>query len=260
MRRTLRNFKYLMLSALLFMSCGDRKENSKSVESSGKDNVPGLMSGLTEKEKSEGWEYLFDGKNTGKWKGVGTDNFPSEAWAIEEGALVLSGKAHGSLITREVFDKFELALEFKLTDSANSGIKYFVGEMNDKDKAGKKIFNGPEYQIIDDFNHPEITDDEKGRLTSTGALYLLYSPENKTLKPAGEWNTAKIVAKGEAVEHWLNGVKLLSYERGSEEFRNKVMNTKFKNQEDYGEITRGHIMLTDHHDKVYFRNIKVRRL
>jgi hypothetical protein len=247
-----------MVSALLVTSCMDKKENSKSIESSNEDHA--LITGLTEKEKSEGWEYLFDGKSTAKWKGADTDHFPSEAWTIEQGALVLSGKARGNLITREVFGDFELVLEFKLTNSANSGIKYFVGNLNDKDKAGNKIFNGPEYQIIDDHNHPAITDDEKGRLASTGALYLLYPPENKILRPAGEWNTARIVAKGEKVEHWLNGVKLLSYERGSEEFRDKVMNTKFNNQENYGEIASGHIMLTDHHDKVYFRNIKVRRL
>jgi hypothetical protein len=202
----------------------------------------------------------FDGQNTSKWRSVNADSFPSNGWVIEEGALVLASRDGGDIITREKSDSFELALDFKLTDSANSGIKYFVGNMNDKDKEGKTIFNGPEYQIIDDHSHPGITDDKKGQLMSTGALYLLYAPENKTLKPAGQWNTARIVANGKNVEHWLNGVKLLSYERGSADFRDKITATKFKNQENYGELESGHIMITDHDDKVYFKNIKLRRL
>jgi len=213
---------------------------------------------LSDKEKSEGWELLFDGKNTEKWRGVNSDSFPSNGWTIEQGALVLSGKNGGDIITKEKFSNFELVLDFKLTHSANSGIKYFVVNMKNKEN-GKIFKNGPEYQIIDDYNHPEVKNHqhEKG---STAALYLIYAPQNKILLPEGEWNQAKIIAKGKHVEHWLNGTKVLSYERGSKDFRQRVSNTKFKDQKGYGEVSSGHILLTDHHDKVYFKNIRIKRL
>lgn len=213
---------------------------------------------LTGEEKSEDWEILFDGKNTDKWRGVNSDSFPSNGWAIEQGALVLSGKGGGDIITREKFSNFELVLDFKLTHSANSGIKYFVEKMENK-KNGKTVTNGPEYQIIDDYNHPAVKDHrhEEG---ATAALYLIYAPENKKLLPEGQWNQAKIIAKGRYVEHWLNGVKVLSYERGSNDFRQRVAATKFQDYDGYGEASKGHILLTDHDDKVYFRNIRIKRL
>ena len=257
---TLQSINVLVVSAFLIVGCGQTKKEDQSAGVKNDRDISTFVAVLTEEEKAEGWEYLFDGQNTSKWKSVSGDSFPSHGWIIEEGALVLGGTDGGDIITKEKFDNFELVLDFRLTDSANSGIKYFVGNMNNTDKQGKMIFNGPEYQIIDDHNHPAVTKDEKGSLMSTGALYLLYGPENKTLRPAGEWNTAKIVSNGKNVEHWLNGVRLLSYERGSGDFRQKVSATKFRNQEKYGELESGHIMLTDHNDKVYFKNIKVRRL
>jgi hypothetical protein len=251
----------LVVSAFLAIACSDTKKNNEDLNSEAQKDVPASTVGLTEEEKSEGWELLFDGENISKWKGMKTETFPADGWIIEDGMLVVSGKKGGDdVITREKYSNFELVFDFMLTDSANSGIKYFVGEMKNKDKDGSTIFNGPEYQIIDDYNHPAVTDDKKGNLISTGALYLLYSPENKKLKSAGEWNTGKIVAQDNQVEHWLNGVKILSYERGTEDYRSRVAETKFKNQEKYGELESGYIMLTDHTDKVFFKNIKIRRL
>ena len=250
-----------LLSGLLLAGCSDSKKSNEQAEADIEKEVPSVTVSLTDTEKAEGWELLFDGQDISKWKSIKTAEFPSDGWIIEDGTMVVSGKKGGDdIITREKYSDFELTFEFMLTDSANSGIKYFVGEMNNKDKAGSTIFNGPEYQIIDDSQHPAVTDDEKGNLISTGSLYLLYSPENKNLLPAGEWNTGKIVARGKNVEHWLNDAKILSYERGNEDFRNRVAGTKFKNQENYGELESGHIMLTDHSDKVYFKNIRIRRL
>lgn len=251
----------LVVSAYLAIACSESKKNNENVNSEVHEDVPASADRLTKEEKSEGWELLFNGEDISKWKSIKTDDFPEDGWVIKDGMLVVSGKKGGDdVITREKYSDFELMFDFMLTDSANSGIKYFVGEMKNKDKEGSTIFNGPEYQIIDDYKHPAVTDDEKGNLISTGALYLLYVPENKKLNPAGEWNTGKVVAQGNQVEHWLNDVKILSYERGTEDYRRKVAKTKFKNQEKYGELESGHIMLTDHTDKVFFKNIKIRRL
>src|SRR5690606_5776005 len=154
---------------------------------------------------SEGWELLFDGQNLEKWRSEKDDSFPSEAWIVKEGDLVLEKKG-GNIITKEKYGDFELAWEFKLTPEANSGIKYFVDTINNA-SPGKTAVNRPEYQIIDDYNHSDIPKDPQGP-SSTGALYHRCSPEDKVLSSGREWNEARIVAKGEDVEHWLNGNKL----------------------------------------------------
>ncbi len=210
------------------------------------------------KGKISGWEILFDGKGTGKWRSKNSETFPSEGWVVENGSLFLDKKGAGDIITREKFGNFELDLDFNLTFSANSGVKYFVGELKNT-KTGDIVINGPEYQIIDDYNHPEVKDHQHD-IAATASCYLLYVPENVHLLPAGQWNHIRIIAKKKHVEHWLNGVKVLSYERGSPDFHKKKSETKFKDYDDYGELARGHILLTDHGDKVYFRNIKIKRL
>lgn len=219
---------------------------------------PVIPPGPQQKAKNKGWEWLFDGKSTDKWRSVNSDRFPSTGWTIENGTLVMAGKGGGDLVTREQYSDFDLVFDFNLTPSANSGIKYFVGELKNT-QTGKTTINGPEYQVIDDYNYPEIKDDPHGK-SSTAAVYLLYAPQNKTLKPAGQWNQARIVAKGKEVSHWLNGVKVASYTRGSADFRERVAKTKFQPWANYGEAASGHIMLTDHGDKVYFRNIRIKRL
>ncbi|HLT86088.1 MAG TPA: sialate O-acetylesterase [Sphingobacterium sp.] len=214
---------------------------------------------LTEKEKSAGWELLFDGRDPNiRWRSISSDRFPKKGWIVEAGTLVLlPGRKGKDIITREQFTDFELVIDYKLADSANTGIKYFVSEL--KTVEGKTALNGPEFQLIDDSKH-ETVRDGKSPETSTGSLYLLYAPKNKVLHEPGKWNQAKIVAKGKSVEHWLNGRKVLSYERGSKEFKKLVGQTKFREYKSYGEASSGYILLQDHHDKAYFRNIKIRRL
>ncbi|HET7115131.1 MAG TPA: DUF1080 domain-containing protein [Hanamia sp.] len=216
------------------------------------------LPGNAQKEKAQGWEILFDGKNTDKWKSKNSETFPSGGWIIKDGSLFLNKKGAGDIITREKFSNFELDLDFNLTYSANSGVKYFVGELKNS-KTGDVVINGPEYQIIDDYNHPEVKN-HKHDIAATASCYLLYTPKNVHLRPAGQWNHIRIIAKGKHVEHWLNGVKVLSYERGSADFLKRKSETKFKDYDNYGELARGYILLTDHSDKVYFRNIKIKRL
>ena len=211
-------------------------------------------------EKSKGWEVLFDGKNTDKWRGLNTDTFPLNGWAIEGKTLSVKNHKKGEdIITREEYYNFELVFDFKLTYAANSGVKYFVEKIKNN-STGEMVWNGPEYQIIDDYNNPDFKNDKDPR-GSTAALYLIYAPKNKKLLPAGQWNNAKIIARGNHVEHWLNGVNVISYERGAKDFRRRMIATKFKDYDKYGELPGGHIMLTDHDgDKVYFRNIRIKQL
>lgn len=240
----------LILCSVLLSCSGPEKSREDNEDKDGASDL------LNDKEGSGDWEVLFDGKDLSEWKSVKSEEFPSEAWIIEDGSLVLAQKG-GDIITREKYGEFELVWEFNLTEGANSGIKYFVDTLAHK-TSGEKVLNGPEFQLIDDYNYPEIKEDPHG-LSSTASLYLLYAPENKNLKPAGEWNKGKIIADGNQVEHWLNGTKVLSYERGSQELLDKISETKFRDYPGYGQAQQGHIMLTDHGDKVYFRNIRIKR-
>lgn len=215
-----------------------------------KNNIP-------DKNQTEDWEILFDGKGIEKWRGKSRADFPTEGWKVEEGLLFLDGKG-GDIITKEKYSDFELIFDFNFTEKANSGVKYFVDTLVNK-KNGNLMVNGPEYQIIDDYNNPNVKNYPNG-LISTASTYLLYAPKNKKLNPHGQWNTGKIIAKDGQVEHWLNGVKVLSYKRGSKDFHKRKAKTKFKNDKNYGELESGHILLTDHNDKVYFKNIKIRKL
>lgn len=205
------------------------------------------------------WEILFDGKNLSKWRQAYKDSLPPGGWVIENNTLyVQKGRKGGDIITLESYQNFELVFDFKLTDSANSGIKYHVN-LIENTQTQKSSMMGIEYQVIDDYNHPEIKADPNS-VMSTGAAYLLYPPIGKKLNPPGQWNTAKIIVKGNYAEHWLNGIKITSYFKGTDEFNEKVAKTKFKDYPDYAKSNNGYIMLTDHGDQVYFRNIKVRKL
>lgn len=208
-----------------------------------------------------GWESLFNGSDPGKhWVSVAGGTLPNAAWKVDQGTLRHEqGQRGGDLISKHVYKDFILELEFKLDKNANSGIKYFVAPLHTK--SGKVELNGPEFQMIDDVNHESV----KGGIspkTETGSVYLLYAPnDKKVFYGHGKWNKAKVVVRGKQVEHWLNGVKIVSYERGTSSFRALVAGTKFEMyQSGYGEAEYGHILLTDHQDGASFRNIRIKRL
>ena len=146
-----------------------------------------------QKGKAQGWEILFDGKNTDKWRSKNSETFPSDGWSIQDSSLFLNKKGVGDIITREKFSNFELDLDFNLTYGANSGVKYFVGELKNS-KTGDVAINGPEYQIIDDYNHPEVKD-HKHDIAATASCYLLYTPMNVHLHPAGNGITSGSLLK-----------------------------------------------------------------
>lgn len=252
----------LLLPLIGLFGCQDIRDRARKDSAQQHQDMPpeAPFNSFTDEEKAAGWELLFDGSDPGiTWKSISGAQFPDTGWCVENDALVLlPGRHGGDIITRERFSDFELMLDYKLADSANTGIKYFVSEL--KTAQGEIVLNGPEYQLIDDYKHESVKNNSSPE-TSTGSVYLLYAPEGKKLNGPGAWNHVKITAKGNRVTHWINGKQIVSYERGSAAFRGLVADTKFNQyQTPYGEAASGHILLQDHNDKAYFRNIKIRRL
>lgn len=223
--------------------------------------------------KAGDWEILFDGKSTDKWRAFKGDSFPDKGWKVENGALkTIPGGEVVDLITKEKYGNFEFELEWKISPGGNSGIIYLVSE-----DFPQTWNTGPEYQVLDDAKHA----DGKKPQTSAGAVYALIAPTNKTLMPVGEWNTARIVVKrkpvpvatdlpaventarvetGSHVEHWLNGKKVAEYDTDSPQFKELIAASKFKDKPRFAKETSGHIALQNHHDEVWYRNIRIRRL
>ena len=217
---------------------------------------------LTYQEKNDGWQMLWDGKTTNGWRGAKLDEFPSQGWSIENGELIVAetggaeSTAGGDIVSTENYSDFELQVDFKLTPGANSGIKYYVDTELNKGP-GSSI--GLEYQILDDELHPDAKlGAQEGSRTVVSLYDLIQADPNKPINPVGDWNTAYIKSIGNHVEHWLNGVKVLEYERGSEEFLKLVLESKYAIWPNFGLLDEGQILLQDHGDKVWFRNIKVR--
>ncbi|MFB9057383.1 DUF1080 domain-containing protein [Mariniflexile ostreae] len=217
---------------------------------------------LTIDEKKNGWKLLWDGKTTNGWRGAKLEEFPEKGWQIEDGVLsVLSSggaesNAGGDIVTKAQYGDFELKVDFKLTPGANSGIKYYV-DTNLNKGAGSSI--GLEYQILDDDLHPDAKlGNHEGSRTVSSLYDLIQADVNKPIKPIGEWNTAHIISKNNHVEHWLNGVKVLEYERKSADYKKLVSESKYAQWPNFGELDKGEILLQDHGDFVSFKNIKIR--
>lgn len=217
---------------------------------------------LTAQEQAAGWRLLFDGTTTKGWRNAHADKFPDKGWTVKDGLLsvVESGGAEsahgGDIVTLDEYGDFELKVDVKLTKGANSGIKYFVTEKLGTPGRGSAI--GLEFQLLDDQVHPDAKAGRSGNRTF-GSLYdLIAAPASKPVKPVGEWNTVHIVSKGTKVEHWLNGTKLLEFDRASDAFKKLVATSKYKDYVGFGQAKSGHLLLQDHGNTVYFRNIKVK--
>ncbi|PKD21690.1 hypothetical protein APR41_01510 [Salegentibacter salinarum] len=217
---------------------------------------------LTSAEKDNGWEMLWDGETTDGWRGARLDEFPEEGWKIEDGVLTVlasgggESEAGGDIVTKELYGDFELKVDFKITEGANSGIKYFVDTDLNKGP-GSSI--GLEYQILHDERHPDAKlGNHEGSRTMASLYDLIQADPDKPVNPIGKWNTARIVSQGNKVEHWLNGEKVLEYERKSEEYRKLVSESKYVDWPNFGEAEEGHILLQDHGNEVSFKNIKIK--
>lgn len=197
------------------------------------------------------YEVLFDGENLNQWRGYGGDEIGA-GWKIVDDTLMFDGESGGGdIVTKSAYGNFELVFDWKVAEGANSGVMYRVS-LGDP----APYFSGPEYQILDDDRHA----DGRKELTSAGSLYAMYVPENKKLNAVGEWNSAKIILKGNHVEHWLNGEKVVDAELHSKDWNERLAASKFKDWEKFGKNEKGHIAFQDHGDQVWYRNILIREL
>jgi len=211
---------------------------------------------LSEAEKAEGWELLFDGKTLDNWKAYNSEG--TGTWLVEEGLLTASGTGSdstGYIITEGQYDNFDLRFEWKIAPEGNSGVLYHVIESQ---RYPTPYLTGPEYQLVDDAGFPS----ELEEWQKTGADYAMYTPDNtkKNLEPVGEWNSSRIVFDNGHVEHWLNGEKIVEFEAWTDEWFELKNSGKWEFAPDYGLSSTGHISLQDHGSKIWFRNMKIKEL
>ena len=230
---------------------------------------PSKINTLTKAEKKAGWRLLFDGTSFNGWRGLGRDYVPKGLWVVENGEIRKiknkdvkqlpdgSPVENGDLMTVEEFGDFELSFEWKIEKAGNSGLKYNVSEEMAQEQGSKYSALGFEYQMLDD------SDPVYAKLKPfqfSGSLYDLLPAKNIVLKPVGEYNSSRILINGKHVEHWLNGVKVVEFEFGSQELEDAYRVSKFNKIPGFHHKRKAHIVLQNHNDAAWFRNIKVREL
>lgn len=201
-------------------------------------------------DSKDGWTVLFDGQSTDQWQDY-KGGPVGEAWKIEDGALTMTAKGGGNVATKQTYSDFDFRFEWKISPGGNSGV-IFLSRPGD----GAPYMSGPEYQILDDSKHKD-----GGNLkTSAGSLYALIAPKGKTLNPVGEWNSGRIVKNGANLQHWVNGKKVVETTIGDANWDKMVANSKFKKWSQFGKTAKGHLVLQDHNDRVWYRNLKIKDL
>jgi hypothetical protein len=231
------------------------------------------MNALTAAEQSEGWRLLFNGRDFTGWRGLGRDTVPTAHWKIEDGTIhkLPSGNvpvapdgqplAGGDLMTVESFGDFELAFDWKISPGANSGVKYNVSEeMSTANPTAAKAALGFEYQVLDDDRHPDAKLGVGGNRTAAGLYDLIAPGAAKRVNPVGEWNTGRIVFRGNHAEHWLNGEKVVEYDLGTPRMDSLIAASKYATIKGFADRRVGHVVLQDHNDSVWYRNLKIRPL
>ncbi len=234
----------ILLATLFFGSASD--------ESTSPQNHPNTLSRA---EVKAGWELLFDGKTTKGWHNFNKKTI-GKSWMVADGTLMLDGGENaegGDILTDYAYENFEFNIEWKISPCGNSGIIFNVVE---DEKYVYPWLTGPEMQILDNACHA----DAKFSTHRAGDLYDMIECSQVTVKPAGEWNTVRLIKNNGKVEHWLNGVKVVEYEMYTNEWFEMIKHSKFKDMEDFGRAKEGKISLQDHGNIVWFRNIKVLRL
>jgi hypothetical protein len=225
-----------------------------SATPAGQSSPSAAQNQLTAQETRDGWVLLFDGKSLNGWRGYKQADATASRWKAVDGFLTVikaDGKdTHGErdIVTTSTYDNFDLTWEWKVAEGGNSGLKYFV--LEDQNSA-----IGHEYQLIDDARHPDA---KIGPHRQTAALYDVLPAANRPIRPAGELNQSRVVVNGKHVEHWLNGTRVLQYELESPELKKAIAGSKFKDIARFGTVVKGHILLQDHGDEAWYRNVKIR--
>jgi hypothetical protein len=221
-----------------------------------------IPNSIADAEKKDGWKQLYDGKTVDQWRAYGGTDFPSKRWSYNDGTITIA-KSDGSetgndIVTKQLYGPaFEFQFEFKLTEGANSGVKYFVDQ---KFNSGGKSGIGCEFQVLDDEKHPDAKKGKDGNRT-IGSLYDVITSQKpaNSVKKIGEWNQGRIVVtKDGTVQHFLNNYKVVEYVRGSQAFKDLIAGSKFKDFEGFGMSEKGHLLLQDHGDNVSFRSLKIK--
>jgi hypothetical protein len=264
----------VLLVVIFSIGCTEKKETSAPANRSltagaARSPSPPRPNTISDREKAEGWALLWNGVNFDGWRGVGFDRVPEGHWVIENGAIkkVATGEVPrqadgqpvqgGDLMTAATFSDFELRFEWKISAGGNSGVKYNISEEMSRDYAPQHAAIGFEYQVLDDTANPDAA---VGPTHTAGALYDLIAPQGKILKPVGEFNEGGVVFRGSHGEHWLNGMKVLEFDLDTPEMNKLVAGSKYRNIPDFAKKRPGHIVLQDHGNTVWFRNIKIRPL
>ena len=246
----MKNFQIFKFAFILFLVLAGLAQGCKPKQ---KENS------LTKAEKEQGWELLFEGNSTDKWRGYNQESFPAKGWSVKDGMVecLYTGAGEqgsaGDIMTKKQYKDFELTLEWKLSKAGNSGVIYLVKEI-----PGQPAWHGaPEFQILDGDNYDIPL--RPGQLA--GSVYDLYPATPQNVKPYGEWNQIRLVVKNKQVEHWQNGVKVAEYVVNSADMKERVKGTKFAEFPEFNEIAeQGNICLQDHGGGVWYRNLKIREL
>lgn len=253
-------------ACVLLLIYGCTTERDEALDEPAADDVQPANT-LSAAEQEEGWTLLFNGTDFDGWTGLGRDEIPSGHWRVEDGTIrkVASGDVPtaadgqplegGDIMTVETFRDFELAFEWKVAEGANSGIKYNVSESLSTSHEPSYAALGFEYQVLDDDRHP----DAEAPSHRAAALYDMIPPSNaKQLRPVGEWNDSRIVFLGPHGEHWLNGAKVVQFDLDTPRFDSLLAASKYADVEGFADRRSGHIVIQDHGDDVWFRNIRIR--
>ena len=229
---------------------GTSADTSAAVTAASTSSAAAGQNTLTAAEQAAGWRLLFDGTTTTGWRGYKSAAMPN-GWHVENGLLTKDSSVE-DIVTKEQFGDFEFAMDWRIEAGGNAGIFYRATEEYEH-----IYWSAPEYQLLDDPNAP----DGKNRLTSAGAAYGLYAPPAGIVRPAGEWNSTRIIARGAHVEHWLNGQKVVQYELWSPDWEAKVKASKFRDWPNYGRSKSGYLAIQgDHNGMLALRNVKIRTL
>jgi hypothetical protein len=210
------------------------------------DHHKGKLNQLTEEEKKDGWELLFNGKDLSQWRNFKKEDI-SDKWVVKDGAFTLTGKGGGDILTKKQYGAFEIKFDYKISPGGNSGFMYHVTE-----EEGTPWRTGPEMQIQD---NKDGHDPQKA-----GWLYQLYKADVDTTNPAGEWNTVHVIITPEKCVHYMNGTKYVEYVKGSKDWDERVAASKFSKFPKFGKPTKGHVNFQDHGNVVSFRNVKIKDL